>query len=231
MRIAQIAPLYEAVPPRLYGGTERIVASRLRLTNFGSTAATVPLRIAFAADFVDMFEVRGMTRSARGKVMPVETARDRAVLRYTGLDDRAREASISFSQMPDALSETTAEFSLTLKRSESADLYVEIGAPTEEAPSVQRYRSAAARARWDMRRRRRQGATLRSSGPIFNSWLERSRADLALLTTDLPTGPYPYAGIPWFSTAFGTSASSSAFRPHRAAFDTTATSRSIFVEA
>ena len=26
MRIAQIAPLYEAVPPRLYGGTERVVS-------------------------------------------------------------------------------------------------------------------------------------------------------------------------------------------------------------
>jgi hypothetical protein len=26
MKIAQIAPLYEAVPPSLYGGTERIVA-------------------------------------------------------------------------------------------------------------------------------------------------------------------------------------------------------------
>jgi hypothetical protein len=26
VRIAQVAPLYEAVPPRLYGGTERIVA-------------------------------------------------------------------------------------------------------------------------------------------------------------------------------------------------------------
>ena len=26
MRIAQVAPLYEAVPPRLYGGTERIVS-------------------------------------------------------------------------------------------------------------------------------------------------------------------------------------------------------------
>ena len=26
MRIAQIAPLIESVPPRLYGGTERIVA-------------------------------------------------------------------------------------------------------------------------------------------------------------------------------------------------------------
>ena len=26
MRIAQVAPLYERVPPRLYGGTERVVA-------------------------------------------------------------------------------------------------------------------------------------------------------------------------------------------------------------
>src|SRR2546427_11016253 len=26
MRIAQVAPLYEPVPPRLYGGTERIVS-------------------------------------------------------------------------------------------------------------------------------------------------------------------------------------------------------------
>ncbi len=26
MRIAQVAPLYERVPPRLYGGTERVVS-------------------------------------------------------------------------------------------------------------------------------------------------------------------------------------------------------------
>ena len=27
MRIAQVAPLYEAVPPGLYGGTERVIAA------------------------------------------------------------------------------------------------------------------------------------------------------------------------------------------------------------
>ena len=26
MRIAQVAPLFESVPPRLYGGTERVVS-------------------------------------------------------------------------------------------------------------------------------------------------------------------------------------------------------------
>ncbi len=47
------------------------------------------------------------------------------------------------------------------------------------------------------------GGTTHSSGRVFNDWLSRARADIALLTTELPTGPYPYAGIPWFSTAFG----------------------------
>ncbi len=54
-----------------------------------------------------------------------------------------------------------------------------------------------------MRERRRSVARVRSSNPLFSEWIDRSLADLGLLTTDLETGPYPYAGIPWFSTAFG----------------------------
>jgi glycogen debranching enzyme len=64
-------------------------------------------------------------------------------------------------------------------------------------------RAALTASHWSMRERRRSSARLRSSNPLFNAWIERSFADLSLLTTDLPTGPYPYAGIPWFSTPFG----------------------------
>ena len=53
LRIAQIAPLYESVPPKLYGGTERIVAylsealakrgHKVTLYAAGDSTAEVPL--------------------------------------------------------------------------------------------------------------------------------------------------------------------------------------------
>jgi glycogen debranching enzyme len=54
-----------------------------------------------------------------------------------------------------------------------------------------------------MRARRRHGAKVKTSGRLFSEWVEKSKSDLALLTTEMETGPYPYAGIPWFSTTFG----------------------------
>src|SRR5205823_11792664 len=75
--------------------------------------------------------------------------------------------------------------------------------PNGHVPTRERASDAAARSRWDMRARRRHGARLKSSGRLFNDWIDKSLADLALLTTPMETGPYPYAGIPWFSTAFG----------------------------
>jgi glycogen debranching enzyme len=54
-------------------------------------------------------------------------------------------------------------------------------------------------------RARGQSAQCRieTSNPLMDLWLDRSSSDLAMLTTHLPTGPYPYAGVPWYSTTFG----------------------------
>ena len=42
-----------------------------------------------------------------------------------------------------------------------------------------------------------------TSNAKFEAWLQRAAADLSLLMTEVETGPYPYAGIPWFSAPFG----------------------------
>ena len=37
----------------------------------------------------------------------------------------------------------------------------------------------------------------------LDEWLARSISDLQMMITETPEGPYPYAGVPWFSTPFG----------------------------
>jgi len=51
--------------------------------------------------------------------------------------------------------------------------------------------------------RREAQAQVFTSNEQFNDWLNRSAADLRMLTSRTEHGAYPYAGIPWFSTPFG----------------------------
>ncbi len=176
---------------------------RITLSNYSREHSTIAVSLHFAADFRDMFEVRGSTRPRRGTVHVARTDKASVLLGYDGLDGLPRLSAISFSQAPDQLHDNRADFLIAVTKRSSKVLYVEVGPEIADAPGRDRFRAAAARARFGMRAKRRHGATVRSSGRVFNDWVERARADVALLTTELATGPYPYAGIPWFSTAFG----------------------------
>jgi glycogen debranching enzyme len=176
---------------------------QLTLTNYGERPVPVALSLAFDADFADIFEGRGHPRAARGKCLPVEVGRDCVRFRYEGLDGVTRASSLSFSRAPDRLAPHEAAFDLMLERGTRVALYLEVGPEPEHEVGRARYREAAARARISMRAKRRRGASLRTSARLFNFWVDKSRADLALLETEMATGPYPFAGIPWFSTTFG----------------------------
>lgn len=47
------------------------------------------------------------------------------------------------------------------------------------------------------------GSRLCVTDKTADAALQRAQADLSLLITDLETGPYPYAGLPWFCCPFG----------------------------
>jgi glycogen debranching enzyme len=175
---------------------------RIACVNYGDSAVSLPLRLQFDADFRDIFEVRGHRRPDRGTLHPAQVDEDGVSLSYLGLDDVLRRTVIAFSMHAERLGATSAQFALMLPPRDTVELYVEIG-DGPAAPGRQRFRDAAAHARKGMRRLRRRGARPLTNARLFNAWLDRSRADIALLVSELPTGPYPYAGIPWFSTPFG----------------------------
>ncbi|MEL1263013.1 amylo-alpha-1,6-glucosidase [Pseudoxanthomonas putridarboris] len=176
---------------------------RITCMNYGDRTTRVPLRFRLAADFADMFEVRGSRRDARGRLLGPESDEWGYAFRYEGLDGVARASSVVFSRPPSPVAPGEVEIVVMLEPGAVEELYTEIGVIREGRPARARYRDEASLARRNMRRRQRRGARVASGGPLFDQWMRRSRSDLALLTSELDTGPYPYAGIPWFSTPFG----------------------------
>ena len=151
-------------------------------------------------------EIKIMREAGRvvGQTLEMLVAATKPGVVVKDLDKLVRKSAISFSQPATSVSDSTFEFLLQLVPGVEQSLFVEVGSePGGPLPSRERHRDSAAKARKRMRSRGRRGARVRSSGPLFDAWMQRSRADLALLTSELETGPYPYAGIPWFSTPFG----------------------------
>lgn len=180
------------------------VCERLKLTNFSDLDARVPLKLRFDADFVDIFEVQGHVRKERGTRLPDVVNDGSICLSYRGLDGQLRETHIRFSQIPVAATSREAEFIIELPRTSVAELFIEISMRAEHAaPSRARFESSFQYATNRREAQLKDWVSIDSSAPLFNNWIDRSRSDLALLTTDLDTGPYPYAGIPWFATQFG----------------------------
>jgi glycogen debranching enzyme len=177
----------------------------LQVKNFAEGEVTLELRYGFAADFSDMFEVRGQRRAKRGTYLAEEVGADRVVLGYRGLDGSVRRTELSFAPVPERLTKDEACFRLRLSPHASARLTLAVRCAIDGPPLSRELDFAAAvhAAEGQARGRRAAAVHIESSNTGFNAWIERSRVDLDMLVTEMPTGPYPYAGIPWFSTPFG----------------------------
>jgi glycogen debranching enzyme len=176
---------------------------RIRLTNFGLDEVMAPVSIVYGADFRDMFEVRGVKRARRGASGEPRVTGRGVVFTYDGLDGVVRKGALDFSEPPWRMNAGRADFMFTLDPERPVDLFIEAGPQEEERPTDARFLAAEAAAHAAVRDLRDRGAGVRAADSAFHAWLSQCRGDVAALTTSLETGPYPYAGIPWFSTPFG----------------------------
>jgi glycogen debranching enzyme len=178
---------------------------RLRLKSYCQTPARLDLNIHFAADFADVFEVRGVVRPRRGSRLATEVTADGVVLGYRGLDGGVRRSRIRFAPRPARLDESGAGFELALGPGEEALVYAIVsceppGGVPAPAVGYEEALEAAGRHRQALSGRI---CRLRASNELFEDWLDRSLSDLDMMLSDTGEGFYPYAGVPWFSTVFG----------------------------
>jgi glycogen debranching enzyme len=186
---------------------------RLVVRNFDERPRRIRISIAFAADFADIFEVRGATRRQRGALLAPEISERQVVLSYVGLDEKRRWTILRFDPTPSELTSNQATFVIDLAPKEARSLFVEVncGAEGMNYPVRRAFFSALRDARRSLRTSSSRAAAIVTSNEIFNECVRRSISDLYMLVTDLPEGPYPYAGVPWFSTVFGRDALITAF--------------------
>jgi glycogen debranching enzyme len=179
----------------------------IRLRHHGMAPAALELGLNFDADFVDLFEVRGTVRESRGVLLPSQTHAAERVFRYRGRDKADRATRVRLTPAPTAWTEQGARYVLELQPHEDVHLYCSVVCDTQcegSTPSAELDYDAAYQRNSEHRAaQRRTECAIRTSNPLMNRWLDRSSSDLAMLTTELPTGPYPYAGVPWYSTTFG----------------------------
>jgi glycogen debranching enzyme len=177
---------------------------RVRVHNHGDRHFNFNLTLAFASDFADLFEVRGLRRPHRGTATAALSGPSGVILDYRGLDSQPRRTMLLFEPKPERLSTGVASYAFELRPNESRSIYVTVKCDQgAEKSHPLPFRKGLRAAFQEHRIVSRVTATITTSNPLFNEVLCRSMADLAILTTGTPEGPYPYAGIPWYSTTFG----------------------------
>ncbi len=177
---------------------------RLQIRNFAVARHHVRLELRFDADFADLFEVRGMHRERRGERLPAIIESDNVTLLYRGLDGVERATRLRFEPAPHVLTAGCATFDLELEPHGLTTIFLQVTCAPEGAPP---YRPRAAfldayvRSKRTLRAIATRSAAISSRNEEFAETVQRAASDLRMLITEKPTGPYPYAGIPWFSTA------------------------------
>ncbi len=178
---------------------------RLGLRNFAAADFWIDLEIIFNADFADIFEVRGKHRTRRGE-RGIEISQNCAILAYRGLDDVVRRTVINFDPPPTRLDRAGARYRIKLAAGGRASVFFVARCIEGAAKHVDPPRSflvATRRARRELRSLASEAASIETSNNVFNEVLCRAMADLYMLVTETEQGPFPYAGVPWFSTNFG----------------------------
>jgi glycogen debranching enzyme len=183
---------------------------RIHVRNFINEPLEIALAIGFAADYADIFEIRGQHRPRRGRLLEPRTGANFVALGYKGLDGVERHTHLECNPEPHAVSGAEIRLQLRMDAHSERVFALDISCESAAANTKQASRGprlsqpvALEQAERVHGQHERLRCVIDTSNEQLNAWLARSAADLSMLLTSTSTGLYPYAGVPWFDTTFG----------------------------
>ncbi len=179
---------------------------RIEVHNHGRRPMDLPLHLAWANDFRDLFDIRGFKRKARGSRHAPQIEPGAIRLAYDGLDGATVATTISVDPSAVMTSsaangggeeapEVIATFPIALNIGESWETTIVVTPHPAGRPISSRTDRAGQTVQ--------PVARISTDHDGFNAFLTRSLSDLDMLQTTFNEGSLPAAGIPWYIAPFG----------------------------
>lgn len=191
--------------------------SRVTVRSYCRAPVTTLLGLSLAADFADVFEVRGVDRRTSGTMLAPKAEDGGLRFGYVAADGLRRETLVELTPAPARISvdggRARVAWDLELDAGAAAAFQITVtplspeSAPGRRSPTrgpdaetMERTaaRAAAAHDEWVG-----ECAHITSDRPLFDRLIDASVRDLHALMMPVGNGRLPAAGIPWYVAPFG----------------------------
>jgi glycogen debranching enzyme len=176
------------------------------LTNHLRRPVDLWVELRMAADFADIFEVRGARRKRRGTLKKPEHTADQLVLQYVGLDGLLYRTVVTMMPEPKHVSTSGPFWNLRLEPGEATLLEI------LAQPERNGQRRDVVHVPFDLRAAKLRdehaafvaaGSSIRCNNVAFQEALDHDLEDVDALRLNVDGRPILGAGIPWFAAPFG----------------------------
>jgi glycogen debranching enzyme len=185
---------------------EGSLRERIGLMNHAAEPVSFTLTLAFACDFADIFEVRGIKRQRRGRAWSEVLGPSDARLCYRGLDGSVRHTTVRFEPDPTALHSSVASYAITLAPQQRSAIFVSVASRGRLLDTTASFFRGLVALKRELKTATCAVASVETANSVVNEILCRSMADLYMLMTATQDGR-PYAGIPGIRPRSGATAS------------------------
>jgi glycogen debranching enzyme len=181
---------------------------RVRVKNYNAHPVRLTLQFSLAADFADIFEVRGVPGEGRGQAEPPVLSEGGIEFRYLGRDGVARRTLVALNPAPDRLeavgNRVEADFQLALAGQQTRLIAITVEPVVGDEPAQgEEFDTAVHALRRSYEDWERECTAITTDNALFNQLIRRGLRDLRALDTEMDGGRILAAGIPWYVTAFG----------------------------